>query len=192
MESWVVGPIATNSRGAKSAQILAHGQPPVKRLGTAADPLQTPFGASNWDGNSRHTIEFNIPKPDGNCVAAQLHEWLEQLDAWAMKTLHKESARFFKRQLSEKEVAQIYQSVIKKHEKDGTQYPDTVRCKFTVSRLKHWGIDHKPREAPLDYKFCDLVPMIQVKNFYFASNTVGLVLELTDLLVQEQVRECPF
>jgi hypothetical protein len=184
MESWVVGPIATNSRGAKSAQILAHGQPPVKRLGTAADPLQTPFGASNWDGNSRHTIEFNIPKPE--------HEWLEQLDAWAKKKLLKESPRFFKRQLSEKEVAQIYQSVIKKHEKDGTQYPDTVRCKFTVSRLNHWGVDHKPRGPPADYKFCDLVPMIQVKNFYFGTNQVGLVLELTDLLVQEQVRECPF
>ena len=192
MESWVVGPIATNSRGAKSAQILSHGQPPVKRLGTAADPLQTPFGASNWDGNSRHTIEFNLPKADGNCVAAELHEWLEQLDAWAKKTLHKESARFFKRQLSEKEVAQMYQSVIKKHEKDGTQYPDTVRCKFTVSRLNHWSVHHKPREAPADYKACDLVPMIQVKNFYFGANQVGLVLELTDLLVQEQVRECPF
>ena len=116
MESWVVGPIATNSRGAKSAQILSHGTPPVKRLGTAADPLQTPFGASNWDGNSRHTIEFNIPKHE--------HDWLEQVDAWAMKTLLKESARFFKRQLSEKEVAQIYQSVIQKHEEYGTQYPD--------------------------------------------------------------------
>ena len=180
MESWVVGPIAQNTRGAKSAQILAHGQPPVKRLGTAADPLQTPFGASNWDNTSRHTIEFNLPKHE--------HEWLEQLDAWARKILVKESPRLFKRQLSEQEVSQIYQSVIKKN----GEYPDRVRCKFTVSRLNHWGVDHKPREAPLDYKSCDLVPMIQVKNFYFASNTVGVVLELTDLLVQEQVRECPF
>ena len=190
MESWVVGPIAQNTRGAKSAQILAHGTPPVKRLGTVADPLQTPFGPNNWEGNSRHTIEFNIPK--SGCVAAQLHEWLEQLDAWAMKFLVKESPRLFKKQLSEKEVAQIYQSVIKKHEKDGTQYPDSVRCKFTVSRLNHWGVDHKPRETPLDYKNCDLVPMIQVKQFYFGTNQVGLVLELTDLLVQEILRECPF
>ena len=185
MESWVVGPIATNSRGAKSAQILAHGQPPTKRLGTSADPLQTPFGTSNFDpGSTRHTIEFNLPKHE--------KEFFEQLDSWAKRMLHKESPRFFKRQLSEKEVAQIYQSVIKKHEKDGTQYPDTVRCKFTVSRLNHWGVDHKPREAPLDYKACDLVPMIQVKNFYFGTNQVGLVLELTNLMVQEQVGECPF
>ena len=104
------------------------------------------------------------------------------------KILVKESPRLFKRQLSEQEVSQIYQSVIKKN----GEYPDRVRCKFTVSRLNHWSVDHKPREAPLDYKACGLVPMIQVKNFYFASNTVGLVLELTDLLVQEQVRECPF
>ena len=180
-----MGPIAQNTRGAKGAQILAHGLPPTKRLGTAADPLTTPFGASNFDpGSTRHTIEFNIPKHE--------HERLEQLDAWARKFLVKESPRLFKRQLSEQEVSQIYQSVIKKHEKDGTHYPDTVRCKFTVSRLNHWGVDHKPREAPLDYKNCDLVPMIQVKNFYFGTNQTGVVLELTDLLVQEQVRECPF
>ena len=188
MDSWVVGPIAQNTRGAKSAQILSHGQPPVKRLGTAADPLQTPFGASNFDNTSRHTIEFNLPKADGNCVAAELHEWLEQLDAWARKFLVKESPRLFKRQLSEQEVSQIYQSVIKKN----GEYPDRVRCKFTVSRLNHWGVDHLPRGPPADYKACDLVPMIQVKNFYFGANQVGLVLELTDLLVQEQVRECPF
>jgi len=181
MESWVVGPIATNSRGAKSAQILAHGQPPTKRLGTSADPLQTPFGASNFDpGSTRHTIEFNLPKHE--------KEFFEQLDVWARKLLVKESPRLFKRQLSEQEVSQIYQSVIKKN----GEYPDRVRCKFTVSRLNHWGVDHKPREAPLDYKSCDLVPMIQVKNFYFGTNQCGLVLELTDLLVQEQIRECPF
>jgi len=58
--------------------------------------------------------------------------------------------------------------------------------------LKHWGFDHKPREAPVEYKNCDLVPMIQVKNFYFASNQVGLVLEISDMLVKEQVRTCPF
>ena len=34
--------------------------------------------------------------------------------------------------------------------------------------------------------------MIQIKGFYFGANHVGLTLELTDLLVQEQVRECPF
>ena len=130
METWVVGPIASNSRGAKPAQILAHGQPPVKRLGTAADPLTTPFGCSTFGPSStRHSIDFNIPKAE--------HEWISQIDEWASKILVKESPRFFKRQLTEKEVSQIYQNVIKKHEKDGTQYPDTVRCKFTVSRLKH-------------------------------------------------------
>ena len=186
MESWTVGPIATTNRGAKSANILTElGIPPVKRLAEASNPLTTPYGSSTFDPHStRHSIDFTIDKP--------LQEWLQELDRWAQKIILKESPRFFKRQLSEKEVAQIYQSVIKKHEKDGTQYPDTVRCKFTVSKLNHWGVDHKPREAPLDYKACGLVPMIQVKNFYFGTNQVGLVLELTDLLVQEQVRECPF
>ena len=186
MESWVVGPIATTNRGAKSANILTEfGIPPVKRLATASDPLTTPYGASTFDSHTtRHNIDFTIDKP--------LQQWLQELDQWAQKMLLKESPRFFKKQLSKEEVAQMYQSTIKKHEKDGTQYPDTVRCKFTVSRLNHWSVHHKPREAPADYKACDLVPMIQVKNFYFGANQVGLVLELTDILVQEQVRECPF
>ena len=186
MESWTVGPIATTTRGAKSANILTEfGIPPVKRLATASDPLTTPYGSSTFDPNStRHNIDFTIDKP--------LQEWLQELDKWAQKMLLKESPRLFKNQLSKEEISQLYQSTIKKHEKDGHQFPDSVKCKFSVGRLKHWGFDHKPREAPLDYKSCDLVPHIQIKNFYFASNTCGLVLELTDILVQEQVRECPF
>ena len=186
MESWVVGPIATTNRGAKSANIQTEiGACPVKRLATASDPLTTPYGSSTFDPHStRHSIDFTIDKP--------LQEWLQELDRWAQKMLLKESARFFKKQLSKEDIAQIYQSTIKKHEKDGQQFADTVRCKFSVGRLKHWGFDHKPREAPVDYKNCLLVPLVHVKNFYLGTNQVGLVLEVSDMLVQEQVRECPF
>jgi len=186
MESWTVGPIATTNRGAKSANILTEfGAPPVKRLATASDPLTTPYGSSCFDPHStRHNIDFTIDKP--------LQQWLQELDQWAQEIILKESPRFFKKQLSKEEVSQMYQSVIKKHEKDSMVFPQTVKCKFSVGRLKHWGFDHKPREAPVDYKNCLLVPLIQVKNFYFMTNQVGLVLEVSDMLVQEQVRECPF
>ena len=186
MESWTVGPIATTNRGAKSANILTQlGIPPVKRLATATDPLTTPYGSSTFDPHStRHSIDFTIDKP--------LQEWLQELDKWAQKMLLKESPRLFKKQLSKEEISQLYQSTIKKHEKDSQVFPDTVRCKFSVGKIKHWAWDHKAREAPVEYKNCDLVPMIQVKNFYFGTNQVGLVLEVSDMLVQEQVRECPF
>ena len=186
MEYWTVGPIATTTRGAKSANILTEfGIPPVKRLATASDPLTTPYGSSTFDPHStRHSIDFTIDKP--------LQEWLQELDRWAQKMLLKESARFFKKQLSKEDIVQMYQSTIKKHEKDGQQFPDTVRCKFSLGKIKHWKFSHEPREAPVDYKCCDLVPLIQVKNFYFGTNQVGLVLEVSDMLVQEQVRECPF
>ena len=106
-------------------------------------------------------IDFTIDKQQ---------EWLQQLDQWAQKMLLKESPRFFEKQLSKEEVAQIHQSVIKKHEKDGQQFSDTVKCKFSLGKIKHWAWDHTPREAPVDYKNCDLVPMIQVKNFYFSNS----------------------
>ena len=144
MDSWVLGPVATTNRGVKSACILSHGSPPCKILATASDPLTTPFGSSSYENSNRLSIDFSIDK--------SLEKWLESLDEWAQKTLLKESPRLFQKQLTEQELAQMYQSVIKKHEKDDTVFPSTVRCKFTTSRLKHWGFDHKPREAPVDYK----------------------------------------
>ena len=106
MESWTVGPIATTNRGAKSANILTQfGIPPVKRLAEASNPLITPYGSSTFDPHStRCSLDFTIDKP--------LQQWLQELDRWAQKMLLKESARFFKKQLSKEDIAQIYQSTI--------------------------------------------------------------------------------
>ena len=86
----------------------------------------------------------------------------------------------------------MYQPVIEKHEKNGQQYADTVKSKFSQGKLRIWGFDHKPQEPPASYKDCDLVPLVQVKNFWFSANACGLVLGCTDLMVRETTTQSPF
>ena len=142
-------------------------------------------GVSSFDPTStRQSLDFNVP-PD-------LGEWLQELDDWAFKTLLKESPRFFKRQVSEQELTLMFQSCIKKHSKGDTQYPDSVRTKTSKSKLRLWSFDHQPRDAPVDFRHCDLVPLIQVRNFWFSGSQCGVCLELCDLMCREQTSDCPF
>ena len=159
--------------------------PLPKRLTTPSDPLYSPFGASAFDQTStRLSMDFNIP-PD-------LRPWLEKLDKWAFEKLLKESPRLFKRQVTKDELKLIYSPVIKKHEKNGQEYPDSCKTKFSSGKLRVWGFDHMPREPPASYKGCDLVPLVSVKNFWFSGNSCGLVLELTDIMVREVTSSSPF
>ena len=186
MDSWQVADVVQNARGGtKSANILSNGQPPTKRLATPSSPLYSPYGISSFDPSStRQSLDFNVP-PD-------LAEWLQKLDDWAFKTLLKESPRFFKRQVSEQELTLMFQSCIKKHSKGDTQYNDSVRTKFSKGKLKLWSFDHQPREAPVDFRHCDLVGMVQVRCFWFSGSQCGVCLELGDLMCREQTRDCPF
>ena len=186
MDSWQVADVVQNARGGtRSANILSNGQPPTKRLGTPSSPLYSPYGISSFDPTSvRQSLDFNVP-PD-------LAEWLQELDDWAFKTLLKQSPRFFKRQVSKEELTLMFQSCIKKHSKGDTQYNDSVRTKNSKGKLKLWSFDHQPREAPVDFRHCDLVGMVQVRCFWFSGSQCGCTLELVDLMCREQIRDCPF
>ena len=186
MDSWQVADVVQNARGGtRSANILSNGQPPTKRLGTPSSPLYSPYGISSFDPTSvRQSLDFNVP-PD-------LAEWLQELDDWAFKTLLKQSPRFFKRQVSKEELTLMFQSCIKKHSKGDTQYNDSVRTKCSKGKLKLWSFDHQPREAPVDFRHCDLVGMVQVRCFWFSGSQCGVCLELGDLMCREQTRDCPF
>jgi hypothetical protein len=183
MDTWEVSDITTNARGVRSASILYNGEPPRKRFGSVTTPLCTPYGVSSFEDSTRMNLDFQLTK--------DLRGLLQQLDEWARKTLLKQSPRFFKRQVSKEELAQMYQSCVRKHERNGTKFEDTVRVKFTKSKLKHWGFNHDPVDPPKDYRECDLVGLVQVKQFVFSSNQVFLVLELSDLMVKENLRGCP-
>ena len=183
--NWKVGDIVSNARGTKTASILSNGQCPTKKFGTVAHPLRAPYGANSFDPNStRLNIDF--------CIDVDLREFLGKVDKWAKETILKESPRFFKKQLTKDEVNLMYVPTIKKHNKDGVEYADTCKTKFTKNKLRHWGFDHKAREAPSDYRNADLVGMVAIKNLWFGSNQFGVVLELEDLIVSETIKECPF
>ena len=162
--------------------------PPQIRFASPEQPLHAIFGASAYDPTqTRLNLDLNVP--------AYLGDFMEKVDKWALETLLKESPRFFKRQVSKEELHLMYQSCLKKHSKDDKIYPDTVRCKINTTgakQLRVWDFNHEARSHHADYKFCDLVPMVTVKSFWFSTNTCGIVLEINDLMCREQVSSCPF
>ena len=83
----------TSSRGSRSSQVRNEdGTTKIHfLLGTAQDPIQTPFGATSFsnDGNSRITIEFSF--------TPEQEKYWQSFDQWAVAYLTKHSFRLFKR-----------------------------------------------------------------------------------------------
>ena len=125
-DNWILSDLSISTKGAKAVYILANGSPPKLKLASAAEPLRSPWGASQYDPNqTRSSIDFNVP--------TYLYILFTRLDNWAKEILLKQSPRFFKKQMSEGEINLMYQPCLKQHIKGETQYPDTVKCKFNYT-----------------------------------------------------------
>ncbi len=50
----------------------------------------------------------------------------------------------------------------------------------------------KPGSPPDDWTNCTVKPVLEIRGVYFFGKEVGLLVELTDALVTENVVACPF
>jgi hypothetical protein len=185
-ETWTIGELYVNPKGAKSVSILCGGETPTFRFGTPENPVYSPYGAGSWDENTRLSIDFTLP-PD-------LQDFCVKLDTWAKKTLYENSEKLFNKKLSKETLELMYQSIIKKHSKGAATYSDTVRCKFNTTglrKLKCWDENHKEIEIP-DFKYSNVVPLVHIKGFWISNNSTGLTLEISDMLCLQAEKKCPF
>ena len=186
-ESWTVGDLFVSQKGAKSASITCRGEAPKFRFATPENPISSPYGASSFDAGTRLSIDFVLTK--------DLQDFCEALDSWAKTTLQENSEILFSKKHSQETIEQMYQSVIKKHAKGSTTYPNTVRCKFNSTgarQIRFWDEQHKPIEQP-DLKHHNVVPLVEIRSFWFANNSCGLTLDIIDLMcLQTAEKKCPF
>ena len=185
-DTWTTGEVLLNAKGGKSCNIVCCGETPKFRFATPENPIYSPYGASSWDiGASRLNLDF--------VVNDDLRTFLTNLDNWAKQTLKENSIKFFGKKL--KEVDSIYVSCIKQHAKGGIVYPDTCRCKLNthgVRACRFWDENHNKIEQP-NIKNVACVPLVEVRGFWFNTNSAGLSLEISDLLVKEVVeKSCPW
>ena len=56
----------------------------------------------------------------------------------------------------------------------------------------YWTSDRKPRQAPEDWQTARLTPHFEIKALWFAARDFGVVIDLSNLMVEEAVVYCPF
>jgi hypothetical protein len=182
--NWSLADVHVNAKGAKTCQLAVDGRP----LHRSSDGFCTaPFGGpSNFDKDvlaTRQNLELRIP--------AALEAYLAEVDAWMLDYLLAHSERIFKKQLSVEQVRDAYHPMLKRQ----GDYPPLLRLKIDSDgrrACRFWSPDQQKRAAPLDWRGAELKAMFQISHLWIMGSSCGLVLNLTDLLVQESSSAFPW
>lgn len=177
----------TSSRGAKSAALVkTDGSKVFFTLGDSCAPTSTPFGASNYNDQEsvRKTLDLRINEQEA--------QFFDDLDAWALDYLTKNSERLFKKALTREQVREHYRSPVSK--KEG--YQPLVRCKITTAgnnAVRCWNTERERADLPEDLRSCQFFAAVNVSHLWIMGRDFGWVINANDLqILSEDTRECPF
>ena len=176
-----------SARGAKYALI----DPPASckntfTLGSKENPCTTPFGASVFNGEeaTRKNIDFTL--------TTQEEIRLDQVYSWTLNCLSVKPDRFFKKDVTIKELHDILRHPLVKKE----PYATRLRCKIDTSgknAVRCWNADGTRCELPFDLREYKLIPKITLSHIWFMSKECGIVFLCTDLQLLECEQDvCPF
>ena len=179
---WVALSIAdtvTSGKG-KSAQFSYAGQPVYWKPGA----LEVAFEPGTFSGEpaSRVNMQFK---------ASTVQETLRALDAWIVFYVQANAERILGKAATKEEVQNRYQPCLKTSDK----YEPTFKCKVNMQepyKVKMWGDDRKPREAPASWKGLLVAPKLRLKGLWIMGKDFGVLWEATDLMFEDQAPECPF
>ena len=175
-----------SARGARSSQVRGQdGSKITFVLGTSADPVTTPFGASSFNDAeaTRQTLEFSL-SPE------QEKQW-QAFDAWALEYFGQHSFRLFKRIMTEDQMKEAYRSPVTKK----GDYRATLRTKINVDGshpCRVWDMNRQKIELPEDLRDTELVAKVILSHSWQMSKEFGFVFQVTDLQVRSSSAECPF
>ena len=185
--TWNLLPVCTSLNGrSKSAPICSKNQAVKVKL----DETYAPFGAGNF--NPEEKVRLNL---DISCTESHL-AFCRKIDQWVLGQLGKDTKTYFKKQLNEAELKQAYRPCATPHEKNGVQYPPTIRLKIMTSgpnMLRVWTKDKELRELPEDFRNCKIIAaQITVKSIWLMNSQAGILFECSDIILQEEIISCPF
>ena len=174
-----------SARGAQSCALSANGIKLVTTVGSRADPLTTPFGASSFgeDISNRKTIEFRLPP--------QWLAYFQSLDDWTVPYLAEHSERIFKKKMTVDQVRDCYKPCVNQR----GNYPATLRCKMQVAgsvAVRCWnGLDQR-MPVPEDFRMFELLPRVHISHLWQMSRDCGWVCQLQDIQCMDASLACPF
>ena len=184
--TWNLLPVALSLNGrSKSAPIASKNQ----AVKIVLDETYAPFGASNFNPDEKVRLNLHISCSDSHLA------FCKKVDEWALKQLAKDTKTYFKRQLSEAELKQAYRPCATPHEKNGVQYPPTLRLKVMMegpNKLRCWTKEREQREPPEDFRNCKVTPQVCVKSIWLHNGQAGVLFECVDIHVVQEDVSCPF
>ena len=183
---WQLLPPCTSLNGRnRSAPIVCENQHVKINL----EGTRPAFNASNF--NPEETSRLNL---DLSCTLSYT-EFLRTVDTWALRELSKNPTLYFKKDLSPAQVKAAYIECARTHEKNGVQYPASMRLKIMVNgpnQIRCWTSDREPRPLPDDWRKCIITPQITAKSIWLMNGQAGVLFECYDCIVQDDDVSCPF
>ena len=183
---WQLLPPCTSLNGRNRSAPIAFDNQSVK---IALGSTKAPFGSGNF--NPEELVRLNL---DLSCTAAYT-AFLSSVDKWALSELGKNPTLYFKKDLTPTEVKAAYRPCATPHEKNGIQYPETMRMKIMASgnnAIRCWTPERQPRPMPTDWRKCTITPHVTVKSIWLMNGQAGVLFECHDCVVQEDDISCPF
>jgi len=175
--------VNVNPRGAKSAALTCGGE----RFNFTTDLTRAPFGPGTFERDAsatRQTLELR--------ATSSMDEFFTALDAWAVEYIAAHSLRLFKRSLSLAQAKEMYHPTLRRAE----GYAPLLRTKVNMpgarGAVKFWTAEGQSRDAPRDWRECEVKARLQVSHLYIMGQQCGLVINTTDLLVIESSGAFPF
>ena len=181
--NWSLADVHVNAKGAKTCQLAVDGRPMHRSSGGFCT---APFGPSNFEKDAlatRQNLELRIPK--------DLETYFDEVDQWMLNYLETHSERIFKRVLSKEQVRDAYHPTLKRQ----GDYPPLLRMKIDSDgrrACRYWTAEQQKRKAPIDWRGAELKVMFHLSHLWILGTSCGLVVNATDLLVQESSCAFPF
>ena len=160
-----------NARQAPRVQLCLDGEP----------KLRAPFGANSYEdaSTSRLNLTFSIENEE-------LLKFFQDFDSFAQKVAFQQCQTWFKKSLSESEIASMYRPCLTPSEKN---YAPLVRTKVNMTppnQVRVWKaqgsqlLDGSPADIQRNAKY---MPVISISGFWYLSRLFGITLTCTDLVV---------
>ena len=125
-------------------------------------------------------------------VTPEVEQYIKALDSWVVQKLAADSQTYFGQPMALEQVQDRYTSPLKTTNK-GYRH---LKAKMNVTgrgAARFWSPNaQKPGSPPEDWTNCAVEPILEIRGVWFLGKEVGLLVELTDALVTENVVACPF
>jgi hypothetical protein len=152
-----------------------------------------------WSPSKAMTVVWEpsaYQQPDAQRVNLSLRaehnlDELRGLDAWVLATAAEQSERLFGKRMTAEQLQDRYLGALKANENGAP----LLRLKMNVAgrnEVRCWNEARMQRAKPESWLSCMVRPVVRVRALWFMSREFGVLLEITDALLEEASKECPF